>query len=113
MKGPTRQHYLPQMYLRGFADENELVWVFDRQRNSYKHQGIADTAVKRDFYTVRDKEGNKSYVVETTLANMVEGPTKRIIEKLDRRNLKWEGEERQTLALFIALLGTRNITFDK
>jgi len=26
-----RHHYLPQMYLRGFADEAEQVWVFDRK----------------------------------------------------------------------------------
>lgn len=30
MKLSRRQHYLPQMYLRGFADEADLVWVFDR-----------------------------------------------------------------------------------
>ena len=52
MKLSRRHHYLPQMYLRGFADADELVWVFDRQHNTFIHQGILNTAVKKDFYTI-------------------------------------------------------------
>jgi hypothetical protein len=49
MKLPRRHHYLPQMYLRGFADADELVWVYDRKEDKYLHQGILNTAVKKDF----------------------------------------------------------------
>jgi hypothetical protein len=38
---------------------------------------------------------------------------KRIIERLDNRNLKWEGEDRAILALFVALLRTRNPAFNR
>src|ERR1019366_8072228 len=51
--------------------------------------------------------------VEQMLANIVEGPMKLIIERLDRKNLTWEGEDRAVLALFVALLRTRNPAFDK
>ncbi|MGC9971422.1 MAG: DUF4238 domain-containing protein [Bryobacteraceae bacterium] len=108
-----RHHYLPQMYLRGFADEADLVWVFDRQNNTYLHQGVLNTAVKRDFYTVTGPDGHKTDAVETMMANMVEAPMKRIIERLDERNLTWEGEDREILALFVALLRTRNPAFDR
>lgn len=108
-----RHHYLPQMYLRGFADEADLVWVFDRQKNSYLHQHVVVTAVKKDFYTIVGSDGQKTDAVETMMANMVEGPMKRIIERLDKRNLTWEGEDRAILALFVALLRTRNLAFDK
>ncbi len=46
------------------------------------------------------------------MANSVEDPMKRIIERLDRKNLTWEGEDRAILALFVALLKTRNPAFD-
>ncbi|MEO7145014.1 MAG: DUF4238 domain-containing protein [Bryobacteraceae bacterium] len=108
-----RHHYLPQMYLRGFADEADLVWVFDRQKNSYLHQGVINTAVKKDFYTILGPDGQKTDAVEMLMANTVEGPMKRIIEKLDKKNLTWEGEDRAILALFVALLRTRNLAFDK
>lgn len=108
-----RHHYLPQMYLRGFADEAELVWVFDRQDNTYVHQGILNTAVKKDFYTFVGPDGQRTDAVETMMANIVEAPMKRIIGKLDKRNLTWEGEDRAILALFVALLRTRNPAFDR
>lgn len=113
MKLSRRHHYLPQMYLRGFADESDLVWVFDRQNNTFIHQGILKTAVKKDFYTVVGPDGQKTDAVEQMLANIVEGPMKRIIERLDKKNLTWEGEDRAVLALFVALLRTRNPAFDK
>ena len=71
-----RHHYVPQMYLRGFADEADLVWVFDRQNNSYLHQGVMNTAVKKDFYTITGPDGQKNDSVEQMMANMVEGPMK-------------------------------------
>jgi hypothetical protein len=113
MKLSRRHHYLPQMYLRGFADEAEQVWVFDRKENKFLHQGILNTAVKKDFYTVVSQDGQKTDAVEQMLANIVEAPMKRIIERLDRKNLNWEGEDRAVLALFVALLRTRNPAFDR
>ena len=108
-----RHHYLPQMYLRGFADEDDLLWVFDRQNNTYLHQGVLNTAVKKDFYTVVNPDGQKSDVVETMMADLVESPMKQIIERLDKRNLNWKKKDREILALFVALLKTRNLAFDK
>ena len=113
MKLSRRHHYLPQMYLRGFADDDELLWVFDRKNNTYIHQGILKTAVKKDFYTVVGPDGQKTDAVEQMLANIVEDPMKHIIERLDKKNLNWQGEDRAVLALFVALLRTRNPAFDK
>jgi hypothetical protein len=113
MKLSRRHHYLPQMYLRGFVDEAKQVWVFDRKDNKFLHQGVVNTAVKRDFYTIIGPDGQKTDAVEQMLANIVEAPMKRIIERLDRKNLTWEGEDRAVLALFVALLRTRNPAFDR
>lgn len=101
------------MYLRGFADEEEQVWVFDRQNKTCLHQGILNTAVKKDFYTVVGPDGEKTDAVERLMADSVESPMRHIIERLDRKNLMWEGEDRAILALFVALLKTRNPAFDR
>jgi hypothetical protein len=69
--------------------------------------------VKKDFYTVIGPDGQKTDAVEQMMANMVEAPMKRIIERLDRKSLTWEGEDRAILALFVALLKTRNLAFDR
>jgi hypothetical protein len=113
VKLSRRHHYLPRMYLRGFADEAEQVWVFDRKDNKFLHQGVVNTAVKKDFYTIISPDGQKTDAVEQMLANTVEAPMKHIIERLDRKNLTWEGEDRAVLALFVALLRTRNPAFDR
>jgi hypothetical protein len=107
-----RHHYLPQMYLRGFANDTEQVWVFDRQDDKYVHQHVINTAVEKDFYTILDPNGRKTDRVEQMRAKEVEGPMKRIIERLDDRDLGWEEEERAILALFVALLRTRNPAFN-
>lgn len=113
MKLSRRHHYLPQMYLRGFADADELVWVYDRKENKYLHQGIVNTAVKKDFYTTIGKDGEKTDVVEQMMAKMIEDPMKRIIKRLDKKNLNWQGEDRAILALFVSLLKTRSPAFEK
>ena len=101
------------MYLKGFANESDFVWVYDRKENKYLHQAVVNVAVKKDFYTVTGPDGPKSDAVEQMMANMVEGPMKPIIGRLDNENLNWEGEDRAILALFVALLRTRNLAFDK
>jgi hypothetical protein len=101
------------MYLRGFADDDDLVWVFDRQNNTYVHQGVLNTAVKKDFYTVAGPDGQKTDAVETMMANAVESPMKRIIERLDKKKVTWESEAHAVLVIFVALLRTRNPAFDR
>ena len=111
MKLSRRHHYLPKMYLRGFADESERVWVYNRQNNSYIHQGVMNTAVKRDFYTIRDPDGQKSDEIEKVIAD-IESWTKPIIERFDTGDLTVGGDDRAVVSLFVVLLMTRTPAFD-
>jgi hypothetical protein len=106
-------HYLPQMYLKGFADNSDKVWVFDRQEMEYRHQHIRKTAFVKDFYTVRDAIGRKSDRVEKMFADVVEGPCSDVMRKLDRGETNLSDDQRASLALFVVLLRMRNPTFDK
>lgn len=71
------------MYLRGFADDNEELWVYDRKERSIKKLHVKSTQFKNDFYTVRDNDGKKSDELEKWLASAIEGPVADIIRKLD------------------------------
>jgi hypothetical protein len=89
-------HYLPQFYLRGFADGN-TVWVHDRQdRRSYPSQpkSIANE--------------NKLYSdeIEQHLANAVEDPAKSAIEAVRLRQ-PLDGKQREALAHYVVALWKR------
>ncbi len=89
-------HYLPQFYLRGFADGN-TVWVHDRlERRSFPSQpkSIANE--------------NKLYSdeIEQHLANDVEDPAKPAIEAL-RNSQALDSNQRSALAHYVVALWKR------
>jgi hypothetical protein len=85
--------------------------VFDRDRNDFRIQPPNNTAVIRDYYAFTDPEGATSVEVEKTLA-VLEGETKPVLDKLDQR-VALTTPERESLAMFIALLETRTPDFER
>ncbi|MGJ5813691.1 DUF4238 domain-containing protein [Paludibaculum fermentans] len=113
-QGIARQnHYLPQFYQLGFADESGCPWVYDRKDDAYRQLPTKRTGVEKDLYTTMTPEGHQNDEVERMLADKIDGPTKAIIERLDDKDMRWEGEDRWILALFVALMRTRTPAFDK
>ena len=110
MNEPKRHHYLPQMYLRGFAN-GERVWVYDREKSEYREQGVVNTAVQRDYYAVTDASGAKNRDLEGILAG-IEGKAAEAIRLADQRAALSE-EQRAALAVFVALLKVRTPNFEK
>jgi len=104
-----RQHFIPKFYLDNFA-VNNIIWVFDRKKNEYRDQSIKDTAVIKDYYTLR-KGSNKNYDIEKFLSK-VESSSKIVIEKLINRE-RIDDIERVSLSIFIALLFTRTPEYEK
>ncbi len=98
-----RQHFIPKFYLDNFA-VNNIIWVFDRKKNEYRDQSIKDTAVIKDYYTLR-KGSKKDFSVEKYLSD-VENTSKIVIDKLINGEIINE-QERINLSVFIALLFTR------
>jgi hypothetical protein len=64
---PVKQHTVPQLYLKQFADKNEMLWVFDRKKSELRKQPVKDTTILRDFYTLETTSGIKDYKVEIDL----------------------------------------------
>ncbi len=64
MSKSQRHHYLPQFYLKNFTDVKGLLWVFDRDAKEYRQQTPKNIAVQRDYYAVKDEQGEKNFKIE-------------------------------------------------
>ncbi|NBI50104.1 DUF4238 domain-containing protein [Burkholderia sp. ISTR5] len=72
LQGPKRQHYLPRMYLKGFAADGGVA-VFDRHTGELRRQSIERTAVERHIYTFVDDQGRRRYEIEELLSQVETG----------------------------------------
>jgi hypothetical protein len=112
-KPSKRHHYLPQSYQNGFAGEDGLVSLFDRETKTFRRQQPLNTALETHFYTVTDKEGRKSDGLERVFAGL-DGVGSRVISRRDAGQFEWENaEQRTSFAIFIAFLYCRTPAFDK
>jgi len=107
-----RQHYLSQFYLKGFAGEDGLLSIFDRETGTFRKQTPLNTANEREFYTITNGEGVKSDAIEKVLAGL-EGEVCNVIRRLDNgEGTAWRNEqERVSFAIFIAYFYTRTPAF--
>lgn len=91
-------HYVPQYYLKGFSKDNgKSIWVYD------KH-------VKREFRTQVKSVGNitgfYSADVEQYLADIIEDPANKVIEKIRNQELISDSEK-EILAEYMAVMFKR------
>lgn len=102
---PTRQHYLPRMYLKNFCNSSGKVWVYNDKNLQIKELSIKDTTLINDFYTIEGEDGGKSYVIEKDLS-IIENACTPIFEKIINCS-QITMEEKGYLALFIAIMQHR------
>lgn len=57
MKGPRQHHYVPVFYQNYFADEDGLLWVYDRQRGTYKHLHPLSICCQNHLYSFKTAAG--------------------------------------------------------
>ena len=69
VRGAKRHHYLPRMYLKGFAS-NGLLAVYDRSKGDVRLQAAHNTALARHLYTLEDDEGHKRFDLEELLSGI-------------------------------------------
>ena len=107
-----RNHYIPQRYQLGFANDTGKVWLFDRKTLQYRDGAPVNIGVQRDFYTTIDGDGVENDSVEKLLA-MLEGAVWPVIDRLDHRAHEIALDDRVHLALFVAFMRTRTPAFDQ
>lgn len=89
-------HYVPQYYLRGFAEDDRL-WVYDR-----KDGRKFETQPK----SIANETGMYGEDLETVLANEIEHPAKPAIEKVRARQ-RLDAGDREALARYVVMLWKR------
>lgn len=110
MNEPKRHHYVPQFYLKNFADSAERIWVYDRKTKEYRHQNVKDTALKNHYYRV--EKGGKYHTEVEKLLSEIEGLAAAAILKLENHEPLTEND-RLHICLFVALQKTRVPDFEK
>jgi hypothetical protein len=107
---PKLHHFLPEAYLRRFADERGNLWVLDRKQGIVRRQSPEVTAAERELYTLEDDCGERDRSVESALADFVDGPGQHALRVLDE-GAKLSGEDSGKLAIFVAALYVRTPAF--
>lgn len=89
-------HYVPQKYLRGFAEigNDEAIWMYDKKLRKFTNPGIKSVAQEAGFY---------SEEVEQQLNELIEKPANRVLDKLrSKKNI--DEIERIHLSTYIATM---------
>ena len=82
MQNPKRHHYIPQMLLRRFTDEDgKLYFFYKGSPGKVIESNPKDTFVKQHLYTQHDQHGNKDVSVEEEFSKL-EAQASPIIEKI-------------------------------
>ncbi len=115
-KGPTRQHYVPQCYLREWAASDFLfrktsyLWTFNKGEKKGRKSSITNVFVEKDLYTLKLKSGEKNYSIEETLATL-EGKYAALFKDKISQRLPLTEDERITLRVFVAAMLQRTPRF--
>lgn len=100
-----KHHIIPKCYLENFADDEGFVWILDTKDNIFKTKPV-NTLLENHFYAITLKNGEKSLIVEDTLAN-IEGSYISIFQDKIEKNIFLTDEEKAKVAIFIAALFLR------
>jgi hypothetical protein len=98
----ARDHYRPVLHLRHFADNDGLLWAFDRSGKTNPFRQIApNVGFEKGLYTIIEPPDGDSGAFEAWLADYIDGPAVEALDKFaDARSLT--SKERSRLAIFIA-----------
>lgn len=77
---PTRQHHIPQVYLKNFCDRNGWIAVMDKHENRIFSTGVRVVGAENDFYTL--KKLDDPYCWEHAYASGIEPLMGKLFTKL-------------------------------
>lgn len=110
---PTKQHYVPQCYLREWADptvpadQEPFVWIFDKDGKRVRKDKVKNVLASNDLYTIKIK-GQKNYSIEETLANL-EGRYAKVFGDKIKKKLPLAEEEHIILCAFVSVMLQRTL----
>ena len=107
MAQARKHHYVPQMYLSGFADPNGQLWTSDASTSKTFLAGAANIAAERDWNKI-EVEGLPVDALEKELGKfegMIAPTIKRVRET---GSFGSDGEDREDIINLVTLLAVRN-----
>lgn len=104
---PRRHHFVPQFYLRRFADGDGRLGVIDLHKPKARRTAtVGDVAVIKDFYTVVHTKGHDTTIVESVLAE-IDGQAARLISRVAHGVIPLAGLDRFHFSLWLAMQAVR------
>lgn len=64
MQSTKAQHYVPRLYLKQWANEDEKIWCLDREKNNIFNPNIMGVAQQRFFYEMKQLEDEDFTILE-------------------------------------------------
>src|SRR5258708_13939271 len=108
-KGTKKQHFVPQLLLRQFADPNERIFCYDMSRDRSFATNVRDAGHQNQFFSVLEADGQESPGVTfesyfQRFETLAAGAIRRIEAALTRGVAKVVSDiDRSALAGFIAV----------
>ena len=106
---PRLHHYVPQFYLKRFADDEDRVGVIELAKPSRGHRRVnhvSKVAAIKDFYTIVHVDGHDTTVVENILG-AVDGRAARVIPRIAYGVLAPSDQDRFDFSLWLAFQNVR------
>jgi hypothetical protein len=110
---PTKQHYVPQCYLREFADsttpagKEPFVWIFDKHGKNKRRDKVKNVLASNDLYTIK-VQGKKNYAIEQTLGDL-EGKYAEVFRTTIKDKQPLSEEQHVILCAFISAMLQRTL----
>jgi hypothetical protein len=102
-KQSTKHHYLPRKYLKGFADEQNGFWVYDKKQDNYFKSSPDNSFFQNHLNTLELPNGETSDILEDLYADM-ENVYWKFHDKIANSNPNTQFEFTDLLHLFRFLL---------
>jgi Protein of unknown function (DUF4238) len=71
-KDPRKHHYVPVFYQKHFANADELLWVYDRQRRTFKELHPLVICFKKDLYALKPEDEPRDPRIENKVLALVD-----------------------------------------
>lgn len=103
-------HFLPECYQRGFADNTGRVWVKEAGKTEPRHRRVEKVGRRRSFY-IRSVRGVEDDSIEKFFGKEVEDGFARVAQKIKTEGHKIElsGVECAFVARFVAVQTVRTV----
>jgi hypothetical protein len=70
---PRKHHYVPVFYQKNFANENGLLWIYDRRRQTYLALHPKSICYQKDLYAIKPDDAPRDQRIESVALATADG----------------------------------------